>query len=718
MTSPIIRRYAWGVVLPCLVVSAIGLYLLRRHELFEAVSSSQHLVDSLGQDLESEIRSLVGQVRSLSAAAVIAKSQPTEKTPLLKFYTTDYIQGDSGPVVAFVTSQGPGIRESKSFVRLRNGAPGFFLHEQSQRSPDRVVEVSLQHWAQKVGLVVQPGVPLILAILPEVNMADPPVLVLDQRFAEGRRADPALVLAAVSRVETGREDLLVEGESYVSRFHKVSSISVKSDKFGPRSWARLVILIPHEYLYRQWWRSFWLVLTALTFITVAGPLLILGGLRRQFNGLQQVLEETRGIGKGKIRDPALHDDGHELAAIAGEFRGMAYSLAEQQLRARTSNRVIAELSECSDQKAIIARAVELIGTQCRAQVTAFVPASGSTAVLWHEHKLIEVEVGEVSDLISAHPSNQRLTFQIRPGPATLGFITAVFADPLNELIESLTHLVFGQIDNALSRLATLSQMIDEKSKSRLLNYLDGLDGNQSVSHAKSTQIATYQRSVDGHPIGWVDFIECGEVGCIFTLGNLKVDNLLARIVATNIRASIRSIAAFVREVPSFSEKEVQIVNEVLASVLFGQFNVPKEEALYLVGVLDNKSGELTILNFGFPDPLFVTQGVDGNRVEPIPASNAQLKSINLSDNSAIVFHSDSINGANNLRAGVFNRLLQRGLQQTTVPVFQTALLRDEIVALWAYYAQQASGDEQVQFLCVSSKKSISDTIADGSGSAA
>jgi hypothetical protein len=672
----------------------------------------------VGQDLETEVRSLSSQAIAASFSRSVT-SRPKGADSGLKFYAPEELRKDAGPTVGFLQMNSDGTRESDSFRYLRDGAPGFFLQAQKQRGTDWVAEVSLAAWVKKLAVGIQPGAPILIALMPlnQLNQYETPVVVFDHLGPEANRVYLPRLMNEASRVGIGDTSLSVDGQGFVLRQHKIPRVGTLNPKKDSDYWARLTVFVPHSYIYRQWWSSFWLVMMALAIVTIVGPILVLGSLRRQFVGLQQTIEEVRGVGKGQAGKSTLANEGPYLAAIADEFMIMARILSEQQLRARAMNRVISELAECSEQKAVIARAVELIGTQCRAEITVFVPAVGNTGIIWQNHKLLEIELAELTDLINKKPSNQRLTFQIRPGPSTLGFITAIFAEPLSEIIESLTHLVFGQIDNALNRLLALERVSEERAKSRLLSQLKHVEGSQFTSQSQSGQVATYLRSVDEHPSGWVEYIECANHRVIVTLGNLRIDTVLAHIVAMNIRSSVKSIGSLVSETGNISAWDIGKIEAIFEAVLFEQFKVPRDRCEFIIGLLDRKDGQLQILNHEFPKPLLVTQGATGNSVVAIGAES-QVAQLTLPRQGSIVFYSDSINGTHNLRAGIFQRLLHRGLEQTAVPVGQAPQIRDEIAALWNYYVQQSSGYERVHILCLSTGQSMGHIEGPGTGSAA
>lgn|GEM_PF-4205712 len=713
--SPLLRRYAWGVVCPCLLICTVGLFLLRNHELAEAELASQHLVDSVGQDLEAEVRSLSGQAITGSRSRLSGLKSKVE-LPGLRFYAPEDLHKDSGPTVSFLPQNSDGTRESDSFRELRDGSPGFFFQSQRQRGIDWIVEISLANWVKKLSVALRPGTPIFIALVP-LNQYEAPVVLFDHIRPEVNRIELQKLIQESSRTGSVSDGLSLGGANYVMREHKIPRIGILNPKKESDYWSKLIVLVPHAYIYRQWWSSFWLVIVALAIVTLVGPVLVLGSLRRQFLGLQQTIDELRGLGKVQADRSLLANEGPYLAAIADEFRGMSRALSEQQLRARTMNRVISELAECSDQRTIITRAVELIGTQCRAEITVFVPVVGSSGIIWQNHKLFEIDLGELTNLINTKPNNQRLTFQIRPGPSSLGFVTAIFAEPMSEIIESLTHLVFGQIDNALNRLSALERTSDEKSKSNLLAHLNEVESYQLTTQTSSGAVATYARSVDELPSGWIEWLEFDDRRVIVTLGNLRTETVLARLIAMTVRSSIRSLSRLVDGTDSELFCQISKIEALLETLLYDQFKIPKDRCEFIIATLDRKSSRLEVVSHEFPSPLIVSQSHEGNSVAVLECG---LKAIglNLPQNSSVIFYSDSINGAQNLRAGIFQRLLRRGLEQTTVPAGRAPQLRDEIAALWNYYVQQSSGNERVHILCLSAQSLESYYEAPGAGSAA
>ena len=745
----VLVTYLVTAVVPSLIAGALGLGLFFAHLRDQAVLEQRRLAWSLGKSLEAELRGFSQRVSTVVRLTTFSTNDSLQATlnhmlpslngiPQIAVFTKEkqilaHAATESIPslmlTVDFETPATDGSTYSVGFFTSPSGAPRIFYRMPIDSQRFFLADIELRDWANWLRQSPLLEAPVLVALLPRYKLQGEAIRLYDGGHKDFR---PRATWGALTSLQDFRSSDVVgrlSGGSYRLQFLDLPSI-VASD--GP--WARLLVALPESYIYRNWWIALWCMAGGLALIWAAGLFLALRFARNLRTHIAEVAVALQELAAGKLSLLPVQSGNLELEKLKHAFNSMGESFGVTQVRTRVMQKVLLELYNCHNHDVLMRKAVEMICTQCKADVAWFLPAGSGPGLMWQNRRVIDVPKAEIKSQLNDYSSQYVQHFNLKNGSAHFGDLAAIYGQSPGEVVESTLHAVVALIETSLTKTEIMNQAAVSRTNEEFLNRIQ-IAMAPDQRHIKTNgRLASYQ-----HPsprlIGeWMHLIDVPASGKLYILiGDMEGDGPLQALGRIALRCAVSAIETLVHRTTAGSGGLLPLeIRSIIGSSVIQIWKDQQIKMSCIIARIDFNTGEVLWCNDGQKMPISVVagdklnsvtqfvappQGDSTDRSDEGGATECRQESYRLQPNEAVIFHSDFLSTSKHLKPEVFSRILERGLQQSR-SIGNAENLCDEILAIVRFYTQDSALDDRFCLAVVQMGLSHHTDFSDNSGSVA
>ncbi len=724
LLSKVLVTYLLTIIVPSLIAGVVGLGLFFVHLRDQALLEQRRLAWSLGKSLDTELRSFSQRVSTVvrltnfptqdSLQATLNRILPSlNGIPQIAVFTKEkqilaHAATEAIPSlmlnVDFETPATDGSTHSATFFTSPLGAPRIFYRMPIDDQRFFLADIELRDWANWLQQSKVLEGPVLVALLPRYGLKGEAIRLYDGGLKEFR---PQATWGALTSLQDFRSREVVghlSDGSYRLQFFDLPSIFV-----ADRPWARLLIALPESYIYRSWWIALWCMAGGLTLIWATGLFLALRFARNLQTSIAEVAVALRELAAGKLSLLPVQSGNLELEKLKHAFNSMGESFGVTQVRTRVMQKVLLELYNCHNYDVLMRKAVEIICSQCKADVAWFLPAGSGPGLIWRNRQVIEVSKAEIKSQLTESSTQHVLHFNLKNGLAHFGDLAATYRQSPGEVVESTLHAVVALIETSLTKTEIMNQVAISRTKEEFLNSIQGAITTHRKYKKTNHRLAFHQ-----HPsprlIGeWMHLIDATVSGKLYILiGDMEGDGPLQALARIALRCALSAIEAVVHCSTAESGLLPLEIRSVIASSIAQIATDNQIKMSCIIARVDFSTGEVLWCNDGQKLPISVVAGEELNsvtqfvaqteddligRLDKGSAAECRQESYRLRQNEAVIFHSDFLSATKHLKPEVFDRILERGLQQSR-SIGNAEILCDEILAMVRFYTQDSPLDDR------------------------
>ena len=724
LLTKVLVTYLVTTVVPSLIAAVVGLGLFFSYLSDQALQEQRRLAWSLGKSLDTELRSFSQRVSTVVRLTNFPTQDSLQATlnhilpslngiPQIAVFTKEkqilaHAATESIPSlmleVDFEAPATDGSTHSVEFFTSPRGAPRIFYRMPIDSQRFFLADIELRDWANWLRQSQVLEGPVLVALLPRYKLKGEAIRLYDGGLEDFR---PQATWGALASLQDFRSNEVVghlsEG-SYRLQFFDLPSILVAG-----RPWARLLVAVPESYIYRSWWIALWCMAGGLAVIWAAGLFLALRFARNLQTPIAEVAVALRELAAGKLSLLPVQSGNLELEKLKHAFNNMGESFGVTQVRTRVMQRVLLELYNCHNHDVLMRKAVEMICTQCKAEAAWFLPAGSGPGLMWQNRQVIGVSKAEIKSQFTDDSTQHVLHFNLRNGSAHFGDLAAIYKQSPGEVVESTLHAVVALIETSLTKIEIMNQAAISRTKEEFLNSIQGAT-TTFESYKKTNHRLAFHHHPSPRLIGeWMHIIDAPASGKLYLLiGDMEGDGPLQALARIALRCAVIAIEAVVHRSTADSGLLPLEIRSVIASSIAQIRTDNQLKMSCMIARVDFNTGEVLWCNDGQRMPISVVAGEELNAVTQFvaltqddligrsdkgSAAECRQESYRLQQNEALIFHSDFLSATKHLKPEVFDRILDRGLQQSR-SIGNAEILCDEILAMVRFYTQDSPLDDR------------------------
>ena len=744
--TKVLLTYLATIVVPSVIAGIVGLSLFFNLLKNQALLEQRRLALSLGKSLEAELRSFSQRVSTVVKLTNFPTGDLLQATlsgilpslngiPQIAVFTQEkhilaQAASESLPslvlTVDFEAPAADGSTHSVEFFTSHLGAPRAFFRMPIDNHRFFLADIELRDWAKWLRQGVRLDSPMLVALLPRYGLKGEAIRLYDEGLGELQSKETWRKLSAFQGFRSNELVGRLPDGSYMLQFVDVPSIFLPN-----KTWARLLVALPESYIYGSWWSALWCVLAGLALIWSAGLVIVIRFARILSERIDEVSVALQDLAAGNRSQLPGRGEYRELEQLNRTFNSMVESFGVTLVRTRVMQRVLLELYNCRDRDGLMRKALEMISTQCKADVAWFLPAGPGTALIWRNHQVLEISTAEIKSQWNESSTQHCLHFNVKNGSAHFGDIAAVYRHSPGEVVESTLHAVVGLIEAAVTKTEIMNQAAISTSKEEFLNSIQRALGPDQRVKKPNDRLAFFQHPTPRLIGEWMYLIDAP--GKLYILiGDMEGDGPLQALARVALRFAIGAIENVIHLSTADSGLMPLEIRSILASTITQIWPDWQLKISFSIARIDFNTGEAFWCNDGQKMPISVVAGDGLNAVTQFKA-HSRADSINESDkggmaecrqegyrlqpNETLIFHSDFLRVSKHLKPEVFERIFERGLQQSRA-VGNAENLCEEILAMVRFYTQDSPLNDRFCLVVVQMPQSRNLNLSDNSGSVA
>ena len=722
--TKVLVTYLLMIVVPSLIAGVVGLGLFFAHLRDQALLEQRRLAWSLGRSLDAELRGFSQRVSTVVRLTNFPTHGSLQSTlnhmlpslngiPQIAVFTKEkqilaHAATESIPslmlAVDFEVPATDGSTHSVEFFTSPLGVPRVFYRMPIDNQRFFLADIELRDWTNWLRQSVVLEGPMIVALLPRYGLKGEAIRLYDGGLKDFR---PQATWERLTSLQDFRSSEVVghlSDGSYSLQFFDVPSIFMAS-----RPWARLLVALPDSYIYRSGWIALWCMVGMLALIWGGGLFIVIRFARNLTAPIDEVSVALRELAAGKLILLPVKNGNLELEKLKHAFNSMGESFGVTQVRTRVMQKVLLELYNCHNHDVLMRKAVEMICTQCKADVAWFLPAGPGAGLTWQNHQVIDLSKAEIKSQWTESSTQHVLHFNLKNGPAHFGDLAAIYTQSPSEVIESTLHAVVALIESSLTKIEIMNQSAISRTNEEFLNRIQSAMIPDQRHKKTNDRLASYQNPSPRLIGEWMHLIDAPASGKLYILiGDMEGDGPLQALARIALRCAVSAIETVIKRSTADSALSPLEIRSILASSITQIWTNNQLKMSCIIARVDFNTGEALWCNDGQKLPISVVagdklnsvtqfvvhpQGYSIGRFDKGSAAEYRQESYRLQPNEALIFHSDFLRTTKHLKSEVFDRILERGLQQSR-SVGNAESLCEEILAMVRFYTQDSPLDDR------------------------
>lgn len=449
---------------------------------------------------------------------------------------------------------------------------------------------------------------------------------------------------------------------------------------------------------------------------------------RQIENLEEGFER---LSRGDFEARISSKDSYGMTSVYTSFNRMVENLRNSFFNSRVIAKEINEIGLLSDVDTIVQRTIDAIARHCQSDVVYFIPMSncvgekfGIVNVIkpWifrngRSYELQSTEEIEAAGRIIKNESS-KFEFSLKNKEHELGRFKVIYSSDPSEHIILLMHAIVSISTQAVIRYESLQEKVLHSTEANLATSVYKNLYLRSLGSEIDNRIAFHFVPANRFGGDWFALIPDAKADRLFVvIGDVTGKGLVQGLVTTAINGALDAVESTLKAGYSEVYDKPSAIISLLDRSTRRIADSNNLTITCLVAEINFSNGLLRICNAGHTFPILLRNDGDAIFADYLYNGQQNLFGRNMisgiskpyidyehvvRERDFLIFYTDGLSDARNLKSQVFSRFLLRSLR-TRSEIFTAQELKTKIIELYEYYTQGSNSDDDVCFLVIQTK---------------